>query len=229
MDRPVPLIRLSGICFGYPERPRILENADLSIFAGERLGLLGPNGAGKTTLFHLIMGLLAPQAGTVEVFGKVRKTPAEFQPIYGRAGLLFQDPDDQLFCPTVLEDVAFGPLNLGKSPPEAEAISRRTLEYLGLSGFEDRITHRLSGGEKRLVSLATVLSMEPEVLLLDEPSTGLDDKTKARLIRILNGLEIAYMVISHESDFLLAITDTIYQMEDGVLSVAKKPKAIPHA
>ena len=139
----------------------------------------------------------------------------DFLKIRRRIGFLFQDADDQLFSPTVLEDVAFGPLNLGKSKDDAIDISQRTLAFLGLSGFEDRITFKLSGGEKRLVALATVLAMEPEVLLLDEPTSGLDSHTRAKLIEILVNLDLSYMVISHEYDFVDAVTDTIYTMESG--------------
>ena len=133
---------------------------------------MGPNGSGKTTLFHIIMGLLTPSSGTIEFFGKPVKTEKDFRKVYKKVGLLFQDADDQLFSPTVLEDVAFGPLNLGKSKLEARNIAQNTLERLGIAHFENRVTHKLSGGEKRLVALATVLSMEPELLLLDEPNTG---------------------------------------------------------
>jgi cobalt/nickel transport system ATP-binding protein len=129
--------------------------------------------------------------------------------------MLFQDADDQLFSPTVLEDVVFGPLNLGKSPEEAVAIARNTLRFLDLSEFEDRITYKLSGGEKRLVSLATVLSMEPEVLLLDEPTSGLDEKTKTKLTQVLAELNLSYIIISHEIDFLYEMTDTILTIKEG--------------
>jgi cobalt/nickel transport system ATP-binding protein len=161
------------------------------------------------------MGLLKPLSGTVEAFGKVRKTEKDFIELRRRIGLLFQDADDQLFSPTVLEDVAFGPLNLGKSREEAMAVAQKTLDFLGLNGFEERVTYKLSGGEKRLVSLATVLAMEPEVLLLDEPSTGLDLNTKASLVRILNTLELSFVVISHEFDFLSQTARHIYTMEGG--------------
>ena len=143
-----------------------------------------------------------------------------------RIGFLFQDADDQLFSPTVLEDVAFGPLNLGKSQEEAKAIALKTLASLGLSGFEDRITYKLSGGEKRLVSLATVLAMEPDVLLLDEPTTGLDEATEKRLIDILKGLDLSYIVVSHNLDFLMRTTDFIRAMARGKISL--DDESIPH-
>ena len=165
------------------------------------------------------MGLLTPSAGKLELFGRAMQTEKDFRDVRRKVGLLFQDADDQLFSPTVLEDVAFGPLNMGKSKEEALALSRKTLAYLGLADFEDKITFKLSGGEKRLVSLATVLAMEPRVLLLDEPTAGLDQETKKHLIKTLSDLEMACLLISHEFDFLTATTDHMYTMEDGKILV----------
>ena len=209
------LIALHAINFSYPGGPQVLKNLDFNLYAGERVGLLAPNGSGKTTLFHVIMGLLKPNRGRIVLFGQPAEKETDFAAARRRIGLLFQDADDQLFSPTVLEDVAFGPLNLGKSRDEAIALARQTLARLGLSGFENRVTFRLSGGEKRLVSLATVLAMEPEVLLLDEPTTGLDDRTRETLAGLINDLDLAYILISHNTHFLEETTDLTYSMEDG--------------
>jgi cobalt/nickel transport system ATP-binding protein len=217
MEQKQPIISLEGIHYSYPGTRPILKNLRLDIFKGDRIGLVAPNGSGKTTIFHIIMGLLKPSAGKVNIFGKDRRTDQDFLDVRRRIGLLFQDADDQLFSPTVLEDVAFGPLNLGRSKEEAVAVSRKTLAFLGLDDFEDRITYKLSGGEKRLVSLATVLAMEPEVLLLDEPGNALDRRMKARLIEVLNSLSVTYVLISHEFDFFSETTDRILSMEDGRL------------
>jgi cobalt/nickel transport system ATP-binding protein len=222
MTNSAPIIELKGVTFGYPEGPPVLSDLDFALCPGQRIGIMAPNGSGKTTLFHLIMGLVKPLAGQVAIFGRTLREERDFAEVRRRIGLLFQDPDDQLFSPTVLEDVAFGPLNLGKTKAEAAAIARRTLAFLGLNGFEDRITFKLSGGEKRLVSLATVLAMEPEVLLLDEPENGLDTRTRARLMEILLGLDIAYVLISHELEFLAAATDIIYTMDAGRIHVDKE-------
>jgi len=210
-----PIINLEKISFSYPGEPLIIDELDFKFYPGDHTGLIAPNGSGKTTLFHIIMGLIKPSYGKMDIFGKSACKEEDFSNIRGRIGLLFQDADDQLFCPTVLEDVAFGPLNIGKSKKEAIDISRKTLDSLGLAGFEDRITYKLSGGEKRLVSLATVLSMKPEILLLDEPLTGLDTETRLKLIDILPKIDLSYILISHEIDFLTATTDHIYTMKDG--------------
>lgn len=215
MNSQIPIIDLKNISYGYAGGTPVLNDLDFRFFKGDKIGLVAPNGSGKTTFFHLIMGLLKPDSGTLEIFGRPVEREKDFLEVRQRIGLLFQDADDQLFSPTVLEDVSFGPLNLGKTKTEALEITRKTLNFLGLEGFENRITFKLSGGEKRLVALATVLAMEPEVLLLDEPSAGLDEDTKERLKDILKNLDISYMVVSHEIDFLSEIANNICGLKDG--------------
>ena len=215
MEKNNLIIHLEDICFSYPGSAPVLDGLNLKLFRGNRFGLMGPNGSGKTTLFHIIMGLLKPSAGSIKIFDRPAINEKDFRMVRREISLLFQDADDQLFSPTVLEDVAFGPLNLGKSREEAMEIAQNTLAYLGLSGFENRITYKLSGGEKKLVSLATVLSMKPQVLLLDEPTSGLDDKSKAILKHVLADLDLSYILISHEFDFLNDIADSIYAMDHG--------------
>ncbi|WP_320006271.1 energy-coupling factor ABC transporter ATP-binding protein [Maridesulfovibrio sp.] len=193
----------------------MLKNVDFELLKGQKIGLTGHNGSGKTTLLHIIMGLLKPQSGQIHYMGRELKTEDDFMELRKGVGLLFQQADDQLFCPTVLEDVAFGPLNLGKSPEEARKISEFTLCTLGLSGYGDRVSYRLSGGEKKLVSLATVLAMEPQALVLDEPTNDLDPTMRERLIKILNSLDIAMLVVSHDLDFLVRITDKEYSCSKG--------------
>jgi cobalt/nickel transport system ATP-binding protein len=174
------------------------------------------------------MGLLKPLSGEIEIFGRSVKEEKDFLEVRQKIGLLFQDADDQLFSPTVLEDVAFGPLNLGKSKDEAVEIARSTLDFLGLRGFEDRITFKLSGGEKRLVSLATILAMEPNVLLLDEPMNGLDIHTQERLTKILMHLDLAYILISHDLDFLAETTDSAYTLINGKIMIDEKLQLHQH-
>lgn len=158
-----------------------------------------------------------PCSGTVTVFGQQRVEEADFHEVRRRVGLVFQDADDQLFCPTVAEDVAFGPLNLGKTRDEALAIVDKVLGDLDLMHLKNRITHKLSGGEKRLVTLATVLAMEPEVLLLDEPTNALDTKNEARLLEILRALPQAILLVSHSPAFRLELAPDELDLRDGKL------------
>jgi cobalt/nickel transport system ATP-binding protein len=212
-----PLLRLHDICFRYgPENPAILRHLHLEI-GQERIGLVGPNGSGKTTLFQIIVGLLPLERGEIVLNGQKIREEKDFRGLRRQVGFLFQNADDQLFSPTVLEDVAFGPLNLGLSPEEARDAALHTLKELGLAGFEHRITHRLSGGEKKLVSLATILSMKPRLLLLDEPSNHLDPGTRNRLIEILQTLPQAALIISHDWDFLARVTNRLLSLDHGHL------------
>ncbi|CCG09306.1 energy-coupling factor ABC transporter ATP-binding protein [Pararhodospirillum photometricum] len=194
----VSLIEVHDVAFAYPGRPRVLDGATLALQPGERLGLRGDNGAGKSTLLRLIVGLGRPTHGEIRAFGRARVGEADFLEVRRRCGYVFQDPDDQLFCPSVLEDVAFGPLNLGQTPAQARARARDALARVGLAGFEERVPHALSGGEKRLVALAGVLAMDPEVLLLDEPTTALDATATARLLALLATLPQAMILVSHD-------------------------------
>ena len=209
------IIELNNVSFTYDGKTPVLHGVDFHLHPGEKIGLIGPNGSGKSTLFSLIMGLLTPSSGTISLFGRPVRTEADFRKARRRIGLLFQNADDQLFSPTVIEDVAFGPLNLGMAPERAREKAQETLERLELGGFEDRVTHLLSGGEKKLVSLATILVMEPEVLLLDEPTTGLDEATCQRIMEILNDMDIGTITVSHEYDFLARTTREIFSIQEG--------------
>lgn len=211
------LIRLRDITFGYDSDHDVLKKLSFTFLQGDRVGLTGPNGSGKTTLFHIILGLLEPSEGEIEIFGRKMRDEADYREVRERIGLLFQDANDQLFCPTVAEDIAFGPLNLGKRHEEALEIVEETLNILGLVGFEDRVTYKLSGGEKKLISLATVLAMKPEILLLDEPTSGLDEETTERIIQVLNSSSASYMIISQDREVLARTTRRIYRMANGKL------------
>jgi len=226
VDKNSLIINLSDISFAYPGGAPILDKVNLELHQGERVGLIGPNGSGKTTLLHIIIGLLKPSSGNIEIFGKTVKQEKDFGDIRQRIGLLFQDADDQLFNPTVLEDVAFGPLNLGKPQDEAVEIAQKALGFLGLTRLGDRVTYKLSGGEKKLVSLATVLAMEPEVLLLDEPTTGLDEATEKKIVDILKGLDFSYIFVSHNIDLLMETTHRVGYMINGKVSIDEE--RVPH-
>jgi len=211
------ILALENIHFAYPGQQPVLDGASVQLAAGQRLSIAGPNGAGKSTLLRIALGLQLPTSGRVTVFGKERQVEADFHEVRRRIGLVFQDPDDQLFCPTVAEDIAFGPLNLGRTKGEALAIVDKVLTDLNLMHLRDRITHKLSGGEKRLVTLATVLAMEPEALLLDEPTNALDTKNEARLLEILQGLPQAILLVSHNSAFRAELAPDTLELRDGKL------------
>ncbi|MBD5647911.1 MAG: ABC transporter ATP-binding protein [Desulfovibrio sp.] len=220
MPDAAPLLDIRDLSFAYAaggvERVA-LSHVSLSLAPGQRLGLYGPNGSGKTTLFRCITGLEAPQEGEIFLHGAPIRTERDFRVLRRAVGYVLQNADDQLFFPTVLEDVAFGPLNLGLTGAEARVRAEETLASLGLADYADRLAHRLSGGEKTLVALATVLAMRPEALLLDEPTTGLDADARERIINVLNGLSTARIVISHDWDFLERVADEIWGMDKGVL------------
>ncbi len=223
-----PLLELRNIGYSYPgHNSSLLDGINLQIDT-ERIGLIGPNGCGKTTLFQIIMGLLKAETGEILLNGIAMKTEKDFQSLRRKLGFLFQNSDDQLFSPTVLEDVAFGPLNLGMTPDNAREISIQTLEYLGLKGFEERITHKLSGGEKKLVALATILSMKPLLLLLDEPSNNLDPTTRERLIEILRKQDLAHIIISHDLDFLASTCSKLYTLHDSKLIRCEEKQVHSH-
>lgn len=219
MSSDESFFKVTGLSYRYPRRGVVLDQVDFELKRGERVALTGPNGAGKTTFLHLLVGLKKPKTGQIWAFGQTRNDEKEFVEVRARAGFLFQDPDDQLFCPTVLEDVAFGPLNLGKSRTEALQIAKDTLASLGMAGFEERITHQLSGGEKRMITLAAVLAMEPDVLLLDEPSNALDVKARQRLIDTLLSLSQAMVIVSHDADLVDQLSTRELRLENAALTV----------
>lgn len=209
------LFRLQAVGFAYQADRPVLERIDFSFGQGERVAIVGANGSGKTTLLQLMVGLLKPTSGRLSAFGRERRSERDFHEVRRRAGLLFQDPDDQLFCPTVLEDVAFGPLNLGEEQATARALAEASLECLGLAGFGPRITHHLSGGEKRLVTLAAVLAMRPDVLLLDEPTAGLDEAAEERLLALLQARPEAMVVVSHDRDLRARLATRVVMLRAG--------------
>ena len=211
------LIRLRDVAFHYePARP-VLRDVSLELCADDRVGLAGPNGSGKTTLLSLVVGLLRPVAGEITIFGQARTRERDFYDVRTRVGLVFQDPEDQLFCTTVAEDVAFGPLNLGLSRDEVARRVADTLDELDLAHLADRVTYRLSFGEKKLVSLATVLAMQPEVLLLDEPTAGVDPEHEQRIGEILERTDRSMIVVSHDESVLDRLTHRRLVLKDATL------------
>lgn len=194
-------IAIKDLSLTYPQRGTVLERLNLRIVAGERVGVIGPNGAGKTTLFLTICGVLSAIAGEIYLFGKP-VVPGEFRP---EIGLVFQDPDDQLFCPTVRDDVAFGPENLQLSPQEVEARVQEALRITGVLSLSERTPYQLSGGEKCMVAIATVLAMHPQLILYDEPSANLDLRARRRLIEFLKASRQTFAIASHDLELLSLI------------------------
>ena len=206
----------------------VLREVNLALAAGERLAIVGPNGAGKTTLLRTLVGLERPSAGQVRLFGTACRSEREFRAQRPRIGYLFQDSDDQLFCPSVIEDVAFGPLNLGCTQAEAFRRAEEVLATLGIGALAERISHRLSGGEKRLVCLAGLLAMQPDVLLLDEPTNGVDSENGKRLRAALRAFPGAMLLVSHDDGFIAELATRAMAIEGGRLFPAAL-HAHPHS
>lgn len=209
-----PTVEADGVRFAYPDGHAALDSADLHIHPGERVALLGPNGAGKTTLVLHLNGILTPQAGSVSIAG-LSVERAHFREIRRRVGIVFQDPDDQLFMPTVREDVAFGPANLGLSGDELDARVTDALEAVGMADAAGRAPHHLSGGERRLVAIATVLAMRPEILVLDEPTANLDPAGRRELAEILESLTITMLMVTHDLPYALLLCPRSVVMNAG--------------
>lgn len=223
MDAP-PILVLENVAFAYPDRPQLFAGLCFSLREHDRVGLYGPNGSGKTTLLRLAMGLETPQAGRVLYRGEPGGVGEPLRRLRRGVGFVMQNSDDQLFSVTVLEDVAFGPLNLGLSRREARDRAMETLDRLGLARLAERSTHRLSVGEKKMAAIAAVLSLRPEALLLDEPTASLDDESRSRILDILRHENIARLVVSHDKDFLRQTAATFVRIDaagavEGGLSI----------
>ena len=192
----------------------VLRDVNFALHEGEHIGLYGPNGCGKTTLFRCITGLVRPSAGEIVFACRPCTGEADFVRLRQQVGFALQEADDQIFFPTVLEDVAFGPLNLGLSQQEARERALDCLGQLGVAAFAQRLVHQLSAGEKRLVALAGILAMRPKALLLDEPTTGLDPAASERLKEVLLALPCARITVSHDWEFVQATSNTFYTITD---------------
>jgi cobalt/nickel transport system ATP-binding protein len=203
------VIRARGLRFRYPNGIAGLAGIDLDVAHGERVAVLGPNGAGKTTLMLHLNGLLRGE-GELQVAGA-----RDAHELRARVGLVFQDPDDQLFMPTVREDVAFGPLNLGCSREEAQLRVAEALAAVRMEHVADRAPHQLSLGQRRRVAIATVLAMRPSVLVLDEPSANLDPRSRRELLEVLDGIEGTMIVVTHDLPFAAALCDRALVLSGG--------------
>lgn len=210
-------LEVRGLAFAYPDGHQALFGVDLTVERGERVALLGPNGAGKTTLVLHLNGILRAGAGTVAVAG-LPVDKGNLAEIRRRVGVVFQDPDDQLFMPTVREDVAFGPAAAGLRGAALDARVAEALERVGMAAFADRPPHHLSFGQRRRVAVATVLAMRPEILVLDEPSSNLDPASRRELADILRSLDVTVLMVTHDLPYALELCARSAVLSDGVIA-----------
>ena len=211
-----PAIEVDGVAYTYPDGTEALRGVTFALAPGEAVGLIGPNGAGKSTLIWTLAGFLAPSRGRAIVQGReVRK--ANLADVRRRLGLIFQNPDDQLFMPTLFEDVAFGPLNLGMAREEVEARVAAALREVGLADERDKFPGHLSGGQKRLAALAAVLAAGPEVLVLDEPTSDLDPRARRRFIEHMVALPQARLIASHDLEMILDLCPRVLLLDRGAI------------
>ncbi len=208
------IVEIEDLIYTYPDGCNALRGVSFRITHGESVAIVGANGAGKSTLLLHLNGFLTPQKGQVRIgdFPLTKQTAAD---VRKTVGMVFQDPDDQLFMPTVYEDVAFGPLNLGCPVEEVEARVVEALERVGALALRDRPPHHLSGGEKRAVSIATVLAMSPSILVLDEPSSNLDPGARRRLMRLLESFEHTKIIATHDLDMALDLCERTIALRGG--------------
>lgn len=212
-------LKTRNLSFTYPDGTEALKNINIQINKGEKIAIMGPNGAGKSTLFSHFNGLSEPTSGHVEIDGeKIVFKREELLKVRQKVGIVFQDPNDQLFAPTVREDVAFGPMNLGLDYDEVKRRISESLERVGMSGFEDKTPHHLSGGQQKRVAIAGIIAMKPEIMILDEPTAGLDPEGVDKVLNILNKLNskgISIVISSHDIEMVNQFANKIYVLYDG--------------
>ena len=212
-------LETKNLSFTYHDGTQALRNVNIKIKKGEKIAIMGPNGAGKSTLFSHFNGLTEPTSGHVEVDGeKIIFEREELLKVRQKVGIVFQDPNDQLFAPTVKEDVAFGPMNLGLSYEEVENRISEALEMVGMSGFEDKTPHHLSGGQQKRVAIAGIVAMRPDIMILDEPTAGLDPEGVDKVLNILNNLNkegMSIVISSHDIEMVNGFADKIFVLYDG--------------
>jgi cobalt/nickel transport system ATP-binding protein len=219
---------IEELAFAYPDGNQALFGVNLKISKGERVALLGPNGAGKTTLVMHLNGILSTLHGKVFVAGKLvdSKDKEGLKQIRSKVGIVFQDPDDQLFMPTVGQDVAFGPYNMGLRDAELDEVVTQALSMVGMLEYKDRPPHHLSFGQRRRVAVATVLAMKPEILVLDEPSSNLDPASRRELAEILRSLDITIIMVTHDLPYAYELCERSLILSGGIIAADGKTKDI---
>ena len=226
MSESVNSLVIEDLAFAYPDGNQALFGVNLKVKRGERVALLGPNGAGKTTLILHLNGILNSGHGRVFVADKLVDTKDKdgLKQIRSKIGIVFQDPDDQLFMPTVGQDVAFGPYNMGARDSELDKIVDDALSLVGMLEYKDRPPHHLSFGQRRRVAVATVLAMKPEILVLDEPSSNLDPASRRELADILRSLEITMIMVTHDLPYAYELCERSLILSGGVIAADGKTK-----
>ena len=221
-------LEISDLAYAYPDGNQALFGVNLSINRGERVALLGPNGAGKTTLVLHLNGIIPTMQGRVSVAGELvdGKNAESIKSIRHKVGIVFQDPDDQLFMPTVGQDVAFGPYNAGLRGSQLESAVRQALELVGMSEFIDRPPHHLSFGQRRRVAVATVLAMKPAILVMDEPSSNLDPAARRELAEIITSLDITLLMVTHDLPFAYELCQRAVILSAGVVAADGEIKSV---
>ena len=223
-----PLIELTQLVFDHPSNTAtdltepMINQLDFSLLPGEKVAINGNNGCGKSSLLSLITGLTELQQGCVRLFGNLCFEEKDFAQYRTRIGLVFQNADDQLFCPTVLEDICFGPLNQGLTAQQAREKAQQIMQRLKIEHLQHQVPWQLSGGQKRIVALATVLAMDPQVLILDEPSNDLDMSAQQRLVEIIQSLDLPLILVSHDAQLREKLVNKQYWMENGQLTLQRK-------
>ncbi|MDD1747831.1 MAG: energy-coupling factor ABC transporter ATP-binding protein [Methanomassiliicoccales archaeon] len=210
------MIALESLGYEYEDGHAALRDVNLKVKEGERVALVGPNGAGKSTLMHILAGLFIPSRGKVSIMGAAL-SKKDVAAARKHVGLLFQDPDDQIFMPTVREDVAFGPMNLGLSKEEVESRVERAMGLTSISSYRDRAPHHLSLGEKKRVAMAGLLAMSPSILLLDEPTANLDPQSRRELVNILDSRRETILIATHDMSAAFHLADRIVVLKNAVL------------
>lgn len=217
-------IEVKNLSYTYPDGTKALDGINFNIEENQTVSIIGPNGAGKTTLLLALTGILKTE-GEIKILNEILNN-GNLKRIRRDIGFLFQDPDDQLFTPTVYEDVAFGPLNFSFPKEEIPAIVRNSLSVVGLSGFENRSPHHLSFGERKKVSLATILSYNPRIFLLDEPTSNLDPKSRREFMELLKKISVTKIIATHDLEMVLELSEKVILINKGVKVAEGNPKEI---
>ena len=212
-------LSIKNLSYTYPDGTHALKNINMEILKGQKVAIMGPNGAGKSTLFSHFNGLTEPKSGYLEIDGKkMEYDKKSLLEVRQKVGIVFQDPNDQLFAPTVKEDVAFGPMNLGLSYEEVEKRVNEALELVGMEKFKDKTPHHLSGGQQKRVAIAGIIAMKPEIMILDEPTAGLDPQGVDKVLDILNNLNkdgMSIVISSHDIEMVNGFAEKIFVLNEG--------------